>query len=84
MMRFRKARGPALAPEQARRQGEISRLAFLTLGRDAAIAFLNSRHANLHGRPLDVAIASDQGRNQVEAEIARLVYDPRAAPRDAR
>jgi hypothetical protein len=84
MMRFRKVRGPLLAPEQARRQGEISRLAFLMLGRDAAIAFLNSHHTKLHGRPLDMAIASDEGRNQVEAEIGRLVYAAGAELLDVR
>ncbi|HEY6817498.1 MAG TPA: antitoxin Xre/MbcA/ParS toxin-binding domain-containing protein [Croceibacterium sp.] len=71
---FRKAQGPRLEPEQARRQGDITRLAFLLLGRDAAIAFLNTDNAELHGRPLDLATASDDGRNQVEAAIGRLAY----------
>jgi hypothetical protein len=71
---------PRLAADHARRQGEITRLALLLLGRDAAIAFLNSAHAGLGGRPLDLATASDEGRNRVEAEIGRLAYP---APRDA-
>jgi uncharacterized protein (DUF2384 family) len=74
----RRAHGPQLAPGHARRQGEITRLALLLLGRDAAIAFLNSAHAGLGGRPLDLATASDEGRNSVEAEIGRLAH---AAPR---
>jgi uncharacterized protein (DUF2384 family) len=74
MMRFRKANATRLAPELAKRQGEITRLAFLLLGRDAAIEFLNTAHAGLGGRPLDLATASDAGRNSVEAEIGRLVY----------
>lgn len=72
---------PYLAKDHARRQGEITRLAFLLLGREAAIAFLNTAHAQLGGRPLDLATASDQGRNSVEAELDRLAY---AATGDAR
>jgi len=75
----RRKRAP-LAADLAKRQGEITRLAFLLLGRDAAIAFLNTAHAGLGGRPLDLATASDEGRNDVEAEIGRLAY---AAPREA-
>jgi uncharacterized protein (DUF2384 family) len=75
MMRFRKTNAQRLPPEDARRQGEITQLAFLLLGREAAIAFLNTAHAGLGGRPLDLAIASDEGRNSVEAEIGRIAYD---------
>jgi hypothetical protein len=77
---FRKAQAPRLAPAQARRQGEITRLAFLLLGRDAAIAFLNTANAELDGRPLDLATASDDGRNRVEAAIGRLVYASPGGP----
>ena len=80
MMRFRRSSAPRLEPEQARRQGEITQLAFLLMGRDAAIAFLNSDNAELSGRPLDLATASDEGRNSVESELGRLVYD-RPGPR---
>jgi len=79
MMGWRKRSLPQLPPEEARRQGEITQLAFLLLGREAAIAFLNTAHAGLGGRPLDLATASDQGRNRVEAEIGRLAY---VSPRD--
>jgi uncharacterized protein (DUF2384 family) len=72
MMRFRKASAPRLSPSEARRQGEISRLAFLLLGRERAIAFLNGDHPGLGGRPLDLAVASDEGCAGVEAELARL------------
>ena len=74
MMRFRKANAHRLPPADARRQGEITQLAFLLLGRDAAIEFLNTAHAGLGARPLDLAIASDEGRNSVEAELGRLAY----------
>lgn len=73
-MRFRKANIERLSPDNARRQGEITQLAFLLLGRETAIAFLNTEHAELGGRPLDLATASDTGRNSVEAEIGRLAY----------
>ena len=79
-MRWRKRQGSPLAPDHAKRQGDITRLAFLMLGRETAITFLNTAHAGLGGRPLDLATASDQGRNSVEREIGRLAY---AAPRDA-
>lgn len=74
MMRFRRSNAPRLAPDKAKRQGDITRLAFLLLGREAAIAFLNTAHTGLGGRPLDLATDSDAGRNSVEAEIGRLVY----------
>jgi uncharacterized protein (DUF2384 family) len=74
MMRFRKSNAQRLPPADARRQGEITQLAFLLLGRDAAIAFLNTAHAGLGARPLDLAIASEEGRNSVEAELGRLAY----------
>jgi len=79
MMRFRKANAQRLAPDHARRQGEITQLAFLLLGREQAIAFLNTAHAGLGGRPLDLATGSDAGRNSVEAEIGRLAYASPAA-----
>ena len=63
-----------MPPDDARRQGEITQLAFLLLGRETAIALLNTAHAGLGGRPLDLATASDAGRNSVEAEIGRLAY----------
>jgi hypothetical protein len=79
-MRFRKSHAPRLDRDQARRQGDITRLAFLLLGRERAIAFLNVDNAALRGRPLDLATASDAGRDSVETELGRLAYrDPEAA-----
>ena len=66
---FRQRRTP-LPHDEARRQGDISQLAFLTMGgRDAAIAFLNSDDAALGGRPLALATASDAGFAAVAAAI---------------
>ena len=80
MMRFRRSNAQRLPPENAKRQGDITQLAFLLLGRDAAIAFLNTEHAGLGGRPLDIAMDSDEGRNAVEAELGTMAY---AGPKDA-
>lgn len=64
--------------DQAARQGAISQLAFLLLGREAAIAFLNTAHEGLGGRPLALATASAAGQAEVEAELSRMVYrEPR-------
>ena len=70
MTRFRSAASaPRLDPASAARQGSITRLAFELLGKDQAIAFLNTEHTALGGRPLDLATLSDQGRTAVEAEL---------------
>lgn len=70
--RFRRS-GPGLAPDAARRQGEVTHLAFLVLGgRDAAVEFLNLPDSHLGGRPIDVAIASAEGAAKVTQAIKRL------------
>ena len=67
-----------LAPEQIERQGRISRLAFEALGQPAeAITFLNTHHAALGGRPIDLAIASLEGLLDVEQALSAL---PPAGP----
>lgn len=71
-MRFRRANTPRLEPEGARRQGDITRLAFHLLGRDGAIAFLNNDNAELGGRPLDLATASVEGFASVDAALGRM------------
>ena len=81
-MNFRKSNAERLAPANARRQGDITRLAFVLLGREAAIEFLNSENAELGGRPLDLAIASESGCAVVEAELGRLTCRPAKAERD--
>lgn len=69
---FRKNRTP-LAPGDAKRQGDISQLAFLTMGgRDAAVEFLNSDNEALGGRPLALATASAEGFEQVAAAIRAM------------
>ena len=74
MMEFRasNAKKPRLPAEKARRQGNITTLAFLLLGgKDGALAFLNSTNRKLGARPIDLAIASDEGYALVEQAIRR-------------
>lgn len=68
---FRRRRSFApLPPQEARRQGAISTLAFQLLGgRDPALAFLNGECAELLGRPIAIATLSDAGFAIVEREI---------------
>lgn len=59
-----------LSKDVAKRQGQITSLAFALLGgRDAALAFLNDGNDALGGRPLDLAMASDKGYRLVEQAI---------------
>lgn len=59
-----------LSEDEANRQGRIVRIAFEVMGRDVARAFLNEADDALGGRPLDVATASVDGMQAVEAAIA--------------
>jgi hypothetical protein len=71
-MRFRRSGLPKLDRDHAQRQGDITRMAIDLLGPVAAIQFLNQDNAELGARPLDIAIASGEGRALVEAELQRL------------
>lgn len=59
-----------LTPAASRRQGETTRMAMILLGREAAIEFMNAHHDGLGGRPIDLAIASDEGRTRVELALS--------------
>jgi len=78
---YRKARtGPVLSQDEGRRQGRAVRSAQAALGSvDAVRAFLNSHHATLEGRPIDLAVASEAGLIAVEAAIS-AESGPAAAP----
>lgn len=59
------------SPDQMRRQGRVSQVAWSALGgRDAVMAFLNTHDDALGGRPLDLALASDDGLLAVERALA--------------
>lgn len=78
-MRYRNAGKIRLPADDARRQGHITNLAFLVLGREAAIAFLNAPNDALGARPLDLAIGGEEGCARVEAELARLRFQANGA-----
>lgn len=67
--------GPRKEPlprEKAKRQGDITSLAFSHLGgREGAIAFLNNPDPELGGRPLDIAMDSEEGCQRVRDAILR-------------
>lgn len=70
---FQSANRTRFPADQAKRQGDITSIAFRHFGsRDAAIAFLNSPHRALTGRPIDVATGSAEGFASVERAIAGL------------
>lgn len=73
-MKFRPTHAARLPADSAKRQGKVTHLAFLLLGRDAAIEFLNSDNAALGARPIDLAIASNGGLASVEAELGRMTF----------
>lgn len=58
--------------DRALRQGRISHCAFDALGREHAIAFLNTDNTRLGGQPLAIATASVDGEEMVAREIERL------------
>ena len=70
-MTFRKAdRRPSVSREVAARQVRLLRATQAALvTADATRAFLNSEHAGLGGRPLDIALDSDAGLLAVERAI---------------
>lgn len=86
-MRFRRALvGPKPTPDQSRRQAEVATLAWQMLdGRDEIMAFLNTHDDTLGGRPIDLAIASDEGLKRVEdAMRARAAAQGRKLLEDAK
>ena len=80
-MFFRKAvRRPPVSPEVAKRQTRLlnaTQAALVTA--DATREFLNNEHAELGGRPLDIALHSDAGLLAVERAIRTEAYRRGAA-----
>ena len=69
--RRRGRNGPVLSRDEGKRQGRAVRSAQAALGSvDAVRAFLNSHHASLDARPIDLAVASEAGLAAVEAAIS--------------
>jgi hypothetical protein len=64
--------GHRLTPEAAARQGSVTQLAWRLLGgREGAIAYLNAHDDLLGGRPLDLAVESEEACLAVERSIAQ-------------
>lgn len=83
--RRRGRQGPVLSPDQGKRQGRVVRAAQAALGNvDAVRAFLNTPHDILEGRPIDLAIESDDGLAAVEAAIATQAAGARAIGKETR
>jgi hypothetical protein len=62
--------GPVLTRDEFARQGHAVRAATAAFTDAGAVrVFLNSHHAGLGGRPLDLAVASVTGLEAVEAAI---------------
>ena len=61
-----------ISPEQTRRQGLITHLAFVLLGHEEAIRFLNTHNASMGARPLDLAISDPAGYSIVENAVTLL------------
>ena len=70
MRRFRAPFGqPRLSAEAATRQGTAVRLALGALPAADVTSFLNTEHSELGGRPIDLAVASDEGLAAVAAML---------------
>lgn len=80
----RRARLAPFPQDRAARQGDIAQLAFRLLGKDAAIAFLNTDHPELGGQPLAVATADAAGAARVQAILQGLAAEtPEDVPKAA-
>lgn len=67
---------PRLSPDAQLRQGQVSTLAFLALGRNDALHFLNTPDDRLGGRPLDLATTSEEGLAKVRQAIDVMACRP--------
>lgn len=65
----RRNKSTPLSTGDAARQGSITSRAFQLLGRDGAIAFLNTENEALGGRPITIATQSEAGDAAVRAEL---------------
>lgn len=59
-----------LAPDAAKRQGQAATAAWMKLGKEGSILFLNTHDDSLGGRPIDLAVASAAGLAAVEKRLA--------------
>jgi uncharacterized protein (DUF2384 family) len=73
----RRSLTPRLSREEMIRQGRIVNLAQAALADVAAVrSFLNSHHEGLQARPIDLAVASEEGLLAAAAAIAAQAAAP--------
>lgn len=61
-----------MSPDESRRQSSVVQVAWKSFGeRDRAMAFLNTHDEELAGKPLEIAMESDDGLIAVEQVLAR-------------
>jgi len=77
---FRKyAPSVRFTPLQAQRQSELIRSAWKSLAsKEAVIAFLNTRNEKIGGKPLMLALGSDDGLRSAQGLLKALVVEPGA------
>ena len=73
-MTFRKRRnGPLPSPEQVKRQNDVLQSTWRHFGEpELVIAFLNTRHEQLDGQPLHLAVESAEGLMRVERLLEEM------------
>jgi hypothetical protein len=74
---FRKSSTPRPSPEEMQRQSDVLQSAWRHFGEAAqVIAFLNTRHEELHAQPLHLAVESAEGLMRVERLLQEMSRDP--------
>jgi len=65
---------PKLAPDQVRRQNDVLQSVWRQFKAPGpVIAFLNSRNEQLQGKPLQIALSSEEGLQKVERLLGEIV-----------
>jgi hypothetical protein len=73
---FRRYDSPRLSPDQLRRQSNVLGSAWRHFGEPGpVIAFLNTRHGQLDGQPLHLALESDEGLMRVERLLETMTLN---------
>ena len=66
---------PKLSADQVRRQNDVLQSAWRHFKAPApAIAFLNAQNEALEGKPLQIALHSDEGLQRVERLLGEMTY----------
>lgn len=71
LRQFTPRAGVKLSDGEAMRQSRVTKLALDKLGASAAIVFLNGQLDDLSGRPIQIAVASEEGLQSIERLLAK-------------